>query len=71
MNATKLLKELADFNSTRGEIFFVENENHDINIWFSRKSSKWILELNGKIIMASKFAISLVNKLQDINLLKK
>tara|TARA_R100001244_G_scaffold51720_1_gene45042 strand:+ start:415 stop:630 length:216 start_codon:yes stop_codon:yes gene_type:complete len=69
MNATQLLQHIANENSISDNFVNVENENHDINIWFSRASSKWMLELDGKIIKDSKFAIHLVNKLADMNLL--
>tara|TARA_R100001244_G_scaffold11860_1_gene14012 strand:+ start:3269 stop:3481 length:213 start_codon:yes stop_codon:yes gene_type:complete len=69
MDATQLLQEIKDFNSLRDGIFNVENETHDINIWFSRRSSKWVLELDGKVIKDAKHCVVLVNKLVDLNLL--
>jgi len=69
MNATQLLQEITDFNFLSDGIFNLENENKDINIWFSRVSSKWILELDGKVIKDAKHLIVLVNKLQDMNLI--
>ena len=69
MNTTQLLQEIKDFNSLSDGIFNLENETKDINIWFSRVSSKWILELDGKVIKDAKDLIVLVNKLQDMNLI--
>ena len=69
MNSTQLLQQIRNENCISDNFVNVENEKHDINIWFSRASSKWILEINGAIIFQSKLAIHLVNKLVRLNLL--
>tara|TARA_R110002012_G_scaffold272461_2_gene458025 strand:+ start:4543 stop:4758 length:216 start_codon:yes stop_codon:yes gene_type:complete len=69
MNTTQLLQEITDFNSLSDGIFNLENDTRDINIWFSRVSSKWILEVDGKVIKDAKHLIVLVNKLQDMKLI--
>tara|TARA_R110000744_G_scaffold106225_4_gene202479 strand:+ start:10638 stop:10853 length:216 start_codon:yes stop_codon:yes gene_type:complete len=69
MNATQLLQHIKDQNCISDNFVNVENENHDINIWFSRSISKWVLELDGMIIKDAKHCITLVNKLQDMNLI--
>jgi len=70
MNATQLLQHIKNENSISDTFVNVENENHDINIWFNRASSKWILELDGKVIKDAKIVITLVNKLASLNLLR-
>jgi hypothetical protein len=70
MNATQLLQHIKNENSISDTFVNVENENHDINIWFNRASSKWILELDGKVIKDAKNVITLVNKLASLNLLR-
>jgi hypothetical protein len=69
MNATQLLQHIKNENCISYNFVNVPNNEHDINIWFSRVSSKWILELNGIIIFQSKLAIHLVNKLVTLNLI--
>lgn len=70
MTSTQLLQEIKDFNSLRDGFFNVENETNDINIWFSRASSKWILEINCKVVKDSRLLITLVNKLQDMGFIE-
>jgi hypothetical protein len=69
MNATQLLEHIVNENSISDTFVNVPNKENDINIWYSRVSSKWILELNGVVIFQSKLAIHLVNKLVRLNLL--
>ena len=69
MNATQLLQHIINENCISDNFVNVPNENNDINIWFSRASSKWTLELNGVVIYQSKLTIHLVNKLVSLNLI--
>ena len=69
MNATQLLQHIINENCISDNFVNVPNKENDINIWFSRVSSKWILEINGIVVFKSKLAIHLVNKLVILNLL--
>ena len=69
MNATQLLQHIINENSKFDSFVNVENEKHDINIWFSRRMSKWILELDGMIIKDAKHCVTLVDKLVNMNLI--
>ena len=69
MNSTQLLQHIKNENCISDTFVNVENEKHDINIWFSRTTSMWVLELDGGVIKKSRLAITLVNKLQDMNLI--
>tara|TARA_R110000744_G_C19350266_1_gene560340 strand:- start:1240 stop:1449 length:210 start_codon:yes stop_codon:yes gene_type:complete len=69
MNATQLHQHIINENCISDTFVNVENEKHDINIWFSRATSKWVLELDGGVIANSNLAIHLVNKLVSMNLI--
>ena len=69
MNVAQILQSIKNSKSIPDNFVNIENENHDINIWFSRSISRWVLELDGMIIKDAKHCITLVNKLQDMNLI--
>jgi hypothetical protein len=70
MNATQLVQEIKDSNILHTQQFFnVDSEEHDINIWLSQRSKKWVLEMDGKVVKDSKSLETIVNKLVDLNLL--
>ena len=70
MNATELVQEIKDANIVNTQFFFeVKNTDHDINIWFSQMSKKWVLELNGKVVKDSKVLEKVVNKLVNLKLI--
>ena len=69
MDATQLLQHIKNENCISDNFVNIENENHDINIWFSRSISKWVLELDAVIIKDAKHCITLVNKLVSLNLI--
>ena len=70
MNATELVQKIKDANIVNTQFFFeVKNTDHDINIWFSQMSKKWVLELNGKVVKDSKVLEKVVNKLVNLKLI--
>ena len=71
MTATQLVQEIKNANSLQTlAAFTVENEIHEIDIFFSQRKKKWVLFFNGKAIKASKSLETLVNKLVDLRILK-
>ena len=66
MNATKLVQEIKDANVLATQSFFtIEHIDHDINIWFSQRRKKWILEIDGAVIKDSARLETTVNRLID------
>tara|TARA_R110002020_G_scaffold215195_1_gene422340 strand:+ start:1154 stop:1369 length:216 start_codon:yes stop_codon:yes gene_type:complete len=70
MTATQLVQDIKDANAIQTlAAFTVENENHEIDIFFSQRRGKWVLFFDGKAIKDSKNLETLVNKLVDLNVL--
>jgi len=70
MTATQLVQEIQDANAIQTlAAFEVENETHEIDIFFSQRRKKWVLFFDGKAIKDSKNLETLVNKLVDLNIL--
>ena len=70
MNATELTQEIKNFNALNHYASFtIENEIHQIDIFYSQRLKKWVLYFNGKNIKTSKSLETLVNKLVDMNLI--
>tara|TARA_R110000744_G_scaffold134922_1_gene244203 strand:- start:6505 stop:6741 length:237 start_codon:yes stop_codon:yes gene_type:complete len=68
MNVSQLLQKIT--NSKFHDNFVnIENENHDINIWYSKSVTKWVLEFDGMIIKDAKHCITLIDKLANMNLI--
>tara|TARA_R100000935_G_scaffold57661_2_gene92134 strand:- start:1872 stop:2090 length:219 start_codon:yes stop_codon:yes gene_type:complete len=70
MNATQLVQEIKDANAIQTLASFeIQNENHEIDIFFSQSRKKWLLFFDGRIIKDAKNLEPLVNKLQSMNLI--
>ena len=69
MNAAQLLQHIKNENCISDNFVNVPNKENDINIWFSRTTSMWVLELDAVIIKDAKHCITLVNKLVSLNLI--
>jgi hypothetical protein len=70
MNATQLTQEIKDYNALNTyAAYTVENDIHEIDIFYSQRLKKWVLFFNGKNIKTSKSLETLVNKLVDLNII--
>jgi hypothetical protein len=50
-----------------GEMIELENESNSVFLWFNQKTSNFVLELNAKVIKATKTWKPIELKLQSIN----
>lgn len=70
MNATQLTQEIKDYNALNTyAAYTVENDIHEVDIFYSQRLKKWVLFFNGKNIKTSKNLETLVNKLVDLNII--
>lgn len=70
MNATQLTQEIKEYNALNTyAAYTVENDIHEIDIFYSQRLKKWVLFFNGKNIKNSKSLETLVNKLVDLNII--
>ena len=70
MNATQLTQEIKDYNALNTyAAYTIENEIHQIDIFYSQRLKKWVLYFNCKNIKTSKRLETIVNKLVDMNII--
>jgi len=67
--ATRLVEDIISANAVNDTFVSVDHDDRDINIWLSRVSRKWVLEIDGSVIATHRDVAVVVNKLVDMKLI--